>query len=137
MGAWIEIWRGNKNLTVARVAPFMGAWIEIHHRLNTVQQLFRVAPFMGAWIEMSLRPIIIKRLKSHPLWVRGLKYLIRYNVPLCTQSHPLWVRGLKSYNFDIALAGDMSHPLWVRGLKLCRREILRQVICRTLYGCVD
>ena len=34
-----------------RVAPFVGAWIEIHNtrlRRNTIH----VAPFVGAWIEM-------------------------------------------------------------------------------------
>ena len=36
--------------------------------------LDEVAPFMGAWIEIcSNHSQILHPLKSHPLWVRGLK----------------------------------------------------------------
>ena len=32
---------------------------------------------------------------SHPMWVRGLKLLLRYEKRNLTKSHPMWVRGLK------------------------------------------
>ena len=53
MGAWIEIAIVQEafiRLTI--VAPFMGAWIEISCKLNTLI-LPPVAPFMGAWIEIK------------------------------------------------------------------------------------
>ena len=72
-------------------------------------------------------------LKSHPLWVRGLKYwetikakagelvapfmgawieiveTIKGISELC-QSHPLWVRGLKWLLFDLLLIADYVAP---------------------------
>ena len=36
----------------AKVAPHVGAWIEIDATLESVQS-FAVAPHVGAWIEMS------------------------------------------------------------------------------------
>ena len=56
----------------------MGAWIEIvQESADSVRTL--VAPFMGAWIEIYLviPPKII--FVSHPLWVRGLKYVQRFH----------------------------------------------------------
>ena len=35
-----------------RVAPFMGAWIEMSHIRDKLTEI-SVAPFMGAWIEME------------------------------------------------------------------------------------
>ena len=39
-----------------RVAPHMGAWIEIGS-YNSLRQTFKVAPHMGAWIEMDVSAI--------------------------------------------------------------------------------
>ena len=52
----------------------MGAWIEIHtHFVMWFTRL--VAPFMGAWIEIdNTLKSIANEIRSHPLWVRGLKY---------------------------------------------------------------
>ena len=50
--------RGLKYLAVMHqmweqiVAPFMGAWIEIYERIETLGGA-AVAPFMGAWIEIT------------------------------------------------------------------------------------
>ena len=38
-----------------KVAPFMGAWIEIAHTPDTFIAGEQVAPFMGAWIEIRLK----------------------------------------------------------------------------------
>ena len=35
-----------------QVAPFAGAWIEIHKGANS-ERLSKVAPFAGAWIEIA------------------------------------------------------------------------------------
>ena len=34
-------------------------------------------------------------MQSHPLWVRGLKQVIKEKEIIRNKSHPLWVRGLK------------------------------------------
>jgi len=53
----------------------MGAWIEIRVMVFMGSDQIKVAPFMGAWIEI-LKDIVknLKQATSHPLWVRGLKY---------------------------------------------------------------
>ena len=54
----------------------MGAWIEIPLRIPVNNANLKVAPFMGAWIEISFVNIYLNSpLRSHPLWVRGLKLL--------------------------------------------------------------
>ena len=58
---------------VIEVAPHVGAWIEIHSLLpNGLTST--VAPHVGAWIEMYIAANKMKERKSHPTWVRGLKY---------------------------------------------------------------
>ncbi len=53
MGAWIEIRKVIILIHISsKVAPFMGAWIEIKDRANQEKD-GRVAPFMGAWIEIN------------------------------------------------------------------------------------
>ena len=53
MGAWIEILREIPAERRPEVAPFMGAWIEIHHNRAGPWIRRDVAPFMGAWIEIK------------------------------------------------------------------------------------
>ena len=75
------------------------------------------------------------------------------------QSHPTWVRGLKLSAFVKAMQGkrvapyvgawietrlavsytasDTSHPTWVRGLKQKETNTNKNIIGRTLRGCVD
>ena len=67
--------------------------------------------------------------RSHPVWVRGLKLTIIANFVSKLLSHPVWVRGLKHCCFDVATDMKRSHPVWVRGLKL----VFRVGIVRTLY----
>ena len=53
---------------------------------------------------------------SHPLWVRGLKYVIE--TPLaCTCVAPLVGAWIEIGGEKIYPAAEWSHPLWVRGLK--------------------
>ena len=52
----------------------MGAWIEIYSNHSQILHPLKVAPFMGAWIEIKEVVVCIrKKCLSHPLWVRGLK----------------------------------------------------------------
>ena len=72
----------------------MGAWIEI--TLSTLKLLApTVASFMGAWIEITTLESNTVELRSHPLWVRGLKFSAPLRLSCLILSHPLWVRGLK------------------------------------------
>ena len=73
VGAWIEIHKLIKENTYELVAPFVGAWIEM---VKCVQWKcdFYVAPFVGAWIEIYSTRTTPKPLPpSLPSWERGLK----------------------------------------------------------------
>ena len=51
----------------------MGVWIEMR-KIISLSNSCKVTPFMGVWIEM-LNPLNVGRvMKSHPLWVCGLKF---------------------------------------------------------------
>ena len=95
----------------------MGAWIETH---NQERQRVHgtVAPYVGAWIETCWRSINFFWLRSHPMWVRGLKLGLGYSLSYDDESHPMWVRGLKLFITDVSKWVYLSHPMWVRGLKL-------------------
>ena len=54
------------------VAPFAGAWIEMH-RNWFLCRVDSVAPFAGAWIEINSMTFKTYVLPSHPSRVRGLK----------------------------------------------------------------
>ena len=57
-------------------------------------------------------------MRSHPMWVRGLKQYNSKCQSLCVTSHPMWVRGLKLGKITgLNSSKGMSHPMWVRGLK--------------------
>ena len=53
------------------------------------------------------------------------------------KSHPTWVRGLKYYVLAVALDPPESHPTWVRGLKYLHQGRPKQGGRRTPRGCVD
>ena len=74
----------------------MGAWIEIPAAMLSKSKEIKVAPFMGAWIEISIKKLRrVEQNESHPLWVRGLKFIVTGSTACLKTSHPLWVRGLK------------------------------------------
>ena len=50
----------------------MGAWIETDYAIM-LEEDWIVAPRVGAWIETNNGSIDTGFLKSHPVWVRGLK----------------------------------------------------------------
>ncbi len=72
-GAWIEIHNQAPLSLYHYVAPFTGAWIEmtVHYALSGADV---VAPFTGAWIEIKIS-VECKTCwcSSHPSRVRGLK----------------------------------------------------------------
>ena len=96
MGAWIEIKGNLRRSCIGRVAPLVGAWIEISISLIAFSSPFTaslplwerglksleeyqesmkgiVAPLVGAWIEISCRKPPFDCCASLPSWERGLK----------------------------------------------------------------
>ena len=74
-----------------------------------------VASYVGAWIETCGDEYLRNRVKSHPMWVRGLK-----------------LGQMMKHKFIIT-----SHPMWVRGLKLVTSDGSIFIHGRILCGCVD
>ena len=65
-----------------RVAPLVGAWIEIIDHTNQLVAGI-VAPLVGAWIEMYYSEPIAPHVRSLLSWERGLKYV--YDAEHCEQ----------------------------------------------------
>ena len=76
VGAWIETIRYGRTLEFRFkiVAPRVGAWIETLGMCYS-HSIPPVAPRVGAWIETLTMRCLTDRIKSHPVWVRGLKHL--------------------------------------------------------------
>ena len=72
MGAWIETSIVGFHNIKNKVAPHVGAWIETSDTYGIIIGIY-VAPHVGAWIETSWATMVLHALKSHPMWVRGLK----------------------------------------------------------------
>ena len=72
LGAWIEIPVDGSTTVRKAVAPYLGAWIEIISFSFACISLC-VAPYLGAWIEMRRQGRSGQALKSLPTWGRGLK----------------------------------------------------------------
>ena len=53
VGAWIEIVPSPSPATIATVAPLVGAWIEIVQSCSQFL-ILEVAPLVGAWIEIKI-----------------------------------------------------------------------------------
>ena len=76
VGAWIETAYIIESLYVDDVAPHVGAWIETMWELSQKSK-HKVAPHVGAWIETNIEHQDIEFVKSHPMWVRGLKHFCK------------------------------------------------------------
>ena len=143
VGAWIEtamvftqhnskrshpVWvRGLKQRTEirklcrTRVAPRVGAWIETKEG-RSHDRPHQVAPRVGAWIEtIELDPCYIDVIRSHPVWVRGLKLYPCFAGTAYPRVAPrvgAWIETIREEKYKVL---GRSHPVWVRGLKLKRR----------------
>ena len=79
VGAWIEIQGESMRIPgTRRVAPLVGAWIEICGRTE-VGGMPLVAPLVGAWIEIYDVSLTNKSYASLLSWERGLKCISRRN----------------------------------------------------------
>ena len=104
------------------VASYVGAWIETSCRCIPESALL-VASYVGAWIETNDDKLLVGSVKSHPMWVRGLKHHNYHYQLVVGVSHPMWVRGLKHAGADYGARIRPSHPMWVRGLKPGLKEV--------------
>ena len=120
------------------VESYMGAWIEIPVVARLLMELI-VASYMGAWIEISFCLIFTpSTITSHPIWVRGLKYLSQPPIPMHSLSHPIWVRGLKylpNFPFYHILQVASYMGAWIEIISSSSHKF--QSNRRILYGCVD
>ena len=73
----------------------MGAWIETQTPYESVTMAL-VAPRVGAWIETKDSGVIPNCCMSRPAWARGLKPAFQILRQLkIIGSRPAWARGLK------------------------------------------
>ncbi len=100
-----------------------------------------------------------KKTASHPIWMRGLKYIIKIGDitrPIVASYMDAWIEINRNLVFIIKniVASYMdawieifmhyfmhfwavSHPIWMRGLKYVCNTPYRMFMRRILYGCVD
>ena len=81
MGVWIETPNVKRTKKRKVVTPCMGVWIETV-AVNWCNNALIVTPCMGVWIETRNRLGGGVRMKSHPVWVCGLKHPSCVNVIL-------------------------------------------------------
>ena len=100
---------------------------------------YNVAPRVGAWIETwNFRFKRLLQAGSHPVWVRGLKQIIRWVMVGRQLSHPVWVRGLKLLAF--VTLGDWMPVAPRVGAWIETSTVLLLILFlegRTPCGCVD
>ena len=80
---------------------------------------FVVAPFVGAWIKIIGGRYSPGRIRSHPSWVRGLKYQMADQIACAGQVAPFVGAWIKIVSDMHSVKIIMSHPSRVRGLKRC------------------
>ena len=80
MGVWIEIINRPTKDHFAKVAPFVGVWIEIQSTTGKEVPAESVAPFVGVWIEILYMESGTIDAASLPSWECGLKYTIRVDI---------------------------------------------------------
>ena len=96
VGAWIETDRDFHWWKGCTVAPRVGAWIETLHNWITVSFLF-VAPRVGAWIETGPVAQLVRAIGVAPRVGAWIETHLLVGTENCVKSHPVWVRGLKLY----------------------------------------
>ena len=97
----------------------------------------RVAPLVGAWIEILAAILIVKFIRSLLSWERGLKFVCCWFGWLSILSLLSWERGLKSYEPLASLSQVVSLLSWERGLKLLCIIGIIGCVGRSSRGSVD
>ena len=96
-----------------------------------------VTPCMGVWIETVDASDLSNRIKSHPVWVCGLKLVFLHVLTSCHTVTPCMGVWIETELSLAAWASLMSHPVWVCGLKHSEIQRDSERESHTLYGCVD
>ena len=78
---------------------------------------FLVAPHVGAWIETLARQQSRNQEMSHPMWVRGLKQKMRFDIAQAAAVAPHVGAWIETKLMKRKYLTASSHPMWVRGLK--------------------
>ena len=81
---------------------------------------------MGVWIETSKKTFPTLSIKSHPVWVCGLKHQGRENVRGAVGVTPCMGVWIETVLGDLSREQIWSHPVWVCGLK---RHTFVRVVC--------
>ena len=93
----LKFFNRNGIFTISRVAPLVGAWIEINS-FNPHIYTSLVAPLVGAWIEILTYKPLGLLLSSLLSWERGLKYSFYLLLGELPESLLSWERGLKLFS---------------------------------------
>ena len=88
-------------------------------------------------LKRPTRPFVVSSIRSHPMWVRGLKPTLPPPAPTSSQVAPYVGAWIETSRLSDLLRYGKSHPMWVRGLKLRCRHDGNPLYSRTLCGCVD
>ena len=126
----------HRNLAIAYVAPFTGAWIEIA-RPNATGQGLPVAPFTGAWIEISLRTMFGIFGEVAPFTGAWIEIVIS-----CAPETPEKVAPFTGAWIEIPWPRPLSQHRWSlpsreRGLKSDGHTLFKDSFGRSLHGSVD
>ena len=95
VGAWIEIGYPIPGRALQTVAPFVGAWIEISLYLKKFSWHRKVAPFVGAWIEIYSIPVFRFLFPVAPFVGAWIEICVSDSAFAFKPSLPSWERGLK------------------------------------------
>ena len=115
----------------------MGAWIETVTRNNSTR-FYQVAPRVGAWIETAYSLTSRLRIKSHPVWVRGLKLNNNLEEGQSTTVAPRVGAWIETFTLPHAWLMPSVAPrvgAWIETEK--KLEALDPSARRTPCGCVD
>ena len=73
---------------------FFAKYLPLHRDIQPFAE-YAVTPCMGVWIETEFELDAADLIKSHPVWVCGLKLENVGVTKAAWASHPVWVCGLK------------------------------------------
>ena len=103
--------------SIGTVAPFAGAWIEIHISLIG-RIIVSVAPFAGAWIEIPKEKQAGGQKTVAPFagaWIEILVFFAENSYSYCVA--PFAGAWIEIYTFDLNTVKSKSLPSRERGLK--------------------
>ena len=120
------------------VAPRVGAWIETA-LVILLRRAIKVAPRVGAWIE-TLKTLfwVLFLIRSHPVWVRGLKPMTLLTItllPLVAPRVGAWIETTFSRTAPLNTAVAPRVGAWIETVG--RLYVSGTPPRRTPCGCVD